>query len=210
MWNAFLAIWYVFLPNDRKLQFRIFKGQKWLKLWHKRKTKFLWCMGVILHSLGTQLHHTWPSISCGTAGHPTCEVWPLTPHNYLVFSKYLPFLSDTMPDIWNICARKCSIQWPTFYGHSYWIRGKVFLSSRCMLSIKKLAAISYQLWWDLHFVQIMEKWNIFGQNLGWGVGWLLMFLATTFKNLPFLSDNIEWPRKICIPNFLSKPSNSDR
>ncbi len=42
---------------------------------------------VILHSLGTQLHHTQPSGLCGTAGHLTHAVWPHTPHNQYIFSQ---------------------------------------------------------------------------------------------------------------------------
>ncbi len=69
----------IYFQNHRKLQFRIFKGQKWLKLWHKRKPNLC----VILHYL---LHHNQPSAWCGTAGHATCGVWSHTPYNHWVFS----------------------------------------------------------------------------------------------------------------------------
>ncbi len=36
----FCTMWYAF-SNHRKFQFRIFKGQKLLKPWHKKKTKFV-------------------------------------------------------------------------------------------------------------------------------------------------------------------------
>ncbi len=39
-----LITWYAF-SNHILLQFRSFKCQKWLKLWHKKKTKFVWYMG---------------------------------------------------------------------------------------------------------------------------------------------------------------------
>ncbi len=41
--------------------------------------------GIILHSLGAQLHHTWPLFLCGTSWHPTHLVWPHTPHIHMVF-----------------------------------------------------------------------------------------------------------------------------
>ncbi len=65
--------------NHRQLQFMIFKGQKLLKPWHKKKTKYVWCKGVILHWLDAQQHHTWPSIFG--------LVWyyPRHRHNHFVF-----------------------------------------------------------------------------------------------------------------------------
>ncbi len=56
-------MWYA-IPKPQKTQFRIFEGQKLLKPWHKKKTKF---------GLG------------GTVGHPALTVWPHTPDNHLVF-----------------------------------------------------------------------------------------------------------------------------
>ncbi len=35
----------------------------------------------VLHLLCTKLHHIPPSVSCGTAGHPTRGVWPHTLHH---------------------------------------------------------------------------------------------------------------------------------
>ncbi len=51
--------------------------------------------GVILHSLGAQLHHTWPFVWCGTTGSQLMDNGH-TPHNYLSF-----FLLQTinMPDL---------------------------------------------------------------------------------------------------------------
>ncbi len=65
-----LAMWYDFSISTMWcylcLQFGIFKGHKSLKPCHKKKTKFEWFHRVILHSLGDQLHHTRPSVSCDT------------------------------------------------------------------------------------------------------------------------------------------------
>ncbi len=68
MWNTFWPCGMLF-QNTEKVQFKIFKGQKWLKRCHK---------STILHLLGTQLHGIRPSVSCDTAGHPTCGIVPHT------------------------------------------------------------------------------------------------------------------------------------
>ncbi len=54
---------------------RIFKGQKLLKPWHKGKPDVCspWGHTPLVGSL---------SVLYGTAVHPTCEEWPLTPHTY--------------------------------------------------------------------------------------------------------------------------------
>ncbi len=67
----------------------VFKCQKWLKPWHEKKTKLLWCMGSYstCWSPGTaHLDLRSVSVSCGIAGYPIHGVWPHTPHNHLVFS----------------------------------------------------------------------------------------------------------------------------
>ncbi len=42
----YFAMWYAFFQNHRKLQFRIFEGQTWLKPWYKRKPNVT-CMTLL-------------------------------------------------------------------------------------------------------------------------------------------------------------------
>ncbi len=81
---CFLFMWYVFfLQNHRILQLMIFKGQKWLKPWHKRKNKVWLVHRVILHLLGAKLHHTGPLVLCATARQLTCVHTSMAQHTTL-------------------------------------------------------------------------------------------------------------------------------
>ncbi len=64
--------------NHRKLQFRIFEGQKYLKPWHIKKTKCVWCIGHTAFVGRPAL------LSCGTAAQQTRGVWP-THHTIITF-----------------------------------------------------------------------------------------------------------------------------
>ncbi len=104
--------------NHRRLHFRIFKGQKSLILSHKN-IKCVWCMG----SYATLWEHSFAildiSVSCGTARHPTREVWPDTPHNHLLFSynhttllSYTSQVKHTIQNInypWLVAPKPCQV-----------------------------------------------------------------------------------------------------
>ncbi len=95
--------------------------------------------GDILHLFRAQLHHTRPSVSCGTAGHHSHGVWLHTPHTHLVFSydysvlsvraacpvslTVSPVYGPSVLSVWAACP--CIADWS--------VQHMVLLSYRCEL-----------------------------------------------------------------------------
>ncbi len=68
---------------------------------------------VTLPLLGAWLHHTRPSVSCGTAGHPIHGVWPHTPESFgFLLSKFLvpriAFAAEYKVVMYTSC---CKLSW---------------------------------------------------------------------------------------------------